>query len=473
MEGHVMEAVNVLPLKIGWGPMDGLAVSAGAEALPDDPRGLISLVLRDGTWRVFAFTESTVEAMDDQFTWDEIGSGYACTGGDDWSALHFGSFLLATNTTDGLIAYNVEAPAGFSAISAAGSPRYIFVVANVIVALDCLDKDGARDNRLIRNSDFNDHTDWSGGAADYQPLEDGGALVFGAAVSETTAIVLQEGACRLMQFGNAGGGALYSLRVISTSVGSVGAKSCVAFDNAVYWLATDGFRKFTLANGVETIGAGLIDTWFYGVVDQSNLNLVQAGVDPLNKIIWWRFPRLDATSLVVFDDLLGYSWQWKRWCTSDEMTAYLGRIATPGVTTDGGMDDYGVLDDIEIPLDSRVWQGGQPVFGALDADLKFATFTGSALASLITTPTINSPVSGLISSATSICDAACTLELGVKDDLSGALTWKAAAAKQASGRTPLRGRGKNIAFRRRTAADADWSFARGIDHVESAAGGRR
>jgi len=462
-EGHVTVAQNVLPVKVGYKPMLGLAAASTAVALPADPRGLISLVLRDGTWRVFGFTAATIQQMDGEYAWTQVANGYACTSGDDWSAVHFGAFLLATNTTDGLLAYNVEAGGSVSAINAANDPRFIFVVANVVVGLDCLDSAGTRDNRLIRNSNSNTHTDWTGGAADYQPLEDGGALVWGGAVSATSALILQAGAARLMQFGNAGGGALYSLQLVSSNVGSVGANSCVVFDNAVYWLSTDGFRRFTLANGVEPIGAGWVDEWFYGVVDQTRINLVQAGIDPFNKMIWWRYPRSGVTSSVIAEDVIGYSWQWKRWVTLDIDTCYLSQIATPGLTTDGGMDDYGVLDAIDIPLDSRIWQGGQPVFGALNSALKFASFTGSTLAATITPAMTVSLQSQLIGKVTPISDAECTIELGVKTDLNDSVTFKTAVAKQASGIVPLRGRGKAFTPRFLVAAGQTWTYAKGVE----------
>lgn len=471
-EGHVVVAQNVLPLRVGYKPMQALATAESAEALPAACRGMLSLVLRDGSWKVYAFTGTTIEVMDDTYNWTELANGYNCTSDYDWSAIHFGSFLLATNTTDGLLAYNVEAGGAVSAIADANDPAFIFVVANVVVALNCLDDSGNRDNRLIRNSDYNQHTDWKGGGADYQVLEDGGALICGGPVSATAAIILQEGAARLMQFGNAGGGAQYSLDNLSSSVGCVGATSFVVYDSAAYWLSGDGFRRFTLGGGIETIGAGFIDDWFYGTVDQTRLHLVQAAYDPFNKMIWWRFPRSTVASDSVLEDMIGYSWQWKRWVTLDIDTAYLSRIATPGLTTDGGMDDYGVLDDIDIPLDSRLWQGSQAVFGALDSARKFATFTGDTLAALITSATINSPVSGKISRCTPISDAACTIELGVRDDLEDAITYKTAAMKGRAGSVPLDGRGKNVTMRFNVAAASTWTFAKGIDHLIGGGGAR-
>ncbi|RYY67716.1 MAG: hypothetical protein EOO12_00220 [Chitinophagaceae bacterium] len=471
--GICMVADGVLPQATGYGPAPGLNVSSAATALPADPRGMISVVLNDGTWQVYGFTAAEVYELQSDYTWTALSASLSVTAGDDVSAIHFGDYLLFTDTTDGLKSYNVETPAGFTSVTAAKAPRFIFTCANMVFGLDCLDDAGNRDNRLIRNSDFNSFTNWSTGAADYQPLEDGGALVAGFDLKDGAALILQERAVRLLQFGNAGGGALYSLRKVADGLGSVGAKSCVGYDGAVYWLATDGFRKFTFGGGIQTIGAGKVDEWFFNEVDQSSLSGVQGEVDPYTKMIWWRYKAQGAASDTVYDQMIGYSWQWDRWVTNSVSSTYLANIATPGVTLDS-MDSYGVMDDIDIPLDSRAFQGGQPLFGALDSTGKFGTFSGGNQAAILTTSTAISPTSALIAWATPVGDASAgLLELGVKDEPADSITWKTGVAKVASGRVPLRGRGKLIAFRRTIDASATWTYARGVDFVTAAGGGPR
>jgi hypothetical protein len=469
--GICMIADGVLPKSVGYGPSPSLNVDSGAGALADDPRGAISLVLSDGSWKVYAGTDGDIYSLDSGYEWDSLGGTFNVTDGDDWSFLHFGSYLLATNTTDGLQSYNVETPAGFTAISDAGDPAEIFTCANMVFGLDCLDGDGNRNNRLIKNSDFNSFTNWTSGAADEQPLEGGGKLLRGFDLSDGAAFILQDRATRLIQFGDAGGGALYSLRTVSEGVGAVGKRCCVGYQGAVYWIATDGFRRFTLGGGIETIGAGQVDEWFFDHVDQSALDLVQGQIDPFAKMVWWRYKAQGAASDTIFEDLIGYSWQWKRWVTSTVQTTYLANIATPATVLD---DITGLVDDFDVPLDSRIFQGGQPLFGALNGDRKFGTFSGTPLAAQLQTGTSNSPVTGLIGWATPIDDCATgTLELGVKAQPSDSITWKTGAAKVGSGRVPLRGRGKNIAFRRNFPAGATWTYARGVDHVAASTGGPR
>jgi hypothetical protein len=128
----------------------------------------------------------------------------------------------------------------------------------------------------------------------------------------------------------------------------------------------------------------------------------------------------------------------------------------------------------EIPFNDRFWQGGQQFLAAIDADYKLALYSGDNAAASIKTSTQPSPVSGLISWATSIDDCATSkLNLGVTDTLSTAMSFDPAdaASKGASGRTPLRGRGKNIAFEWTAPAGASWTYAKGVDFIGASRGG--
>lgn len=470
----VMLAENVLPMEDGYRPLRALTVPATSTALPDAPKGLRSVVLRDGTWKVYGATADDWYELGADFTWTSLGGSFNLPSGDNWSFEQFGAQLLGSNTSDGLQAYNVESPAGFATISDAGKPLEIFSCANVMVGLDCLDNNGARDNRLIRNSAINDHTNWKTKGADYQPLEDGGALVVGRDITGNAAFIGQERAIRIMQFGDAPGGALYSLQKMVDGLGPVSARGTVVRGGMCYFPVTDGLVRYPFgARDVERIGAGAVDEWWLERVDVANMALTQAVNDPSNKVIWFRWKRLTGTSDDVFEDLLGYSWQWGKWVMATISTSYLAQLATPGYTLDD-MDSFGPLDSITTPLDDRFWQGGQPVFAAMDENYKFGTFSGNNLAATIRGFVRNSPVTGLIGWATPICDASdLTLALGVKDDVADAISWKTAQSKVSSGRVPLRGRGKNISFELDIPAESNWTYAKGVDHIQGSGGGVR
>lgn len=469
--GAMMTADGVQPLAQGYGPFPGLTVTSGATALSGAPRGLISYQTADGTWAVAGFTASTVELKATDDTWSSIDSGLSITAGDDWCALRFGTKLLYTNTTQGLRAYDVEAGGAASAVSAAKAPRWIFECGNILFGLDCLDKNGARNNRLIRTTAFSDHTNWTTKGADYQPLESGGALIWGGRLTDTTALVLQQRAGRIIQVGGAGN-VLWGTQSIFEEFGSVGAKSVVAFDGMVFWLATDGFRMFG-PGGYSQIGAGLVDQWFLDRVDQADLSLVQGSIDPFRKNVLWRWKRSGGVSDITFEDIIGYNWQFKRWFTLTVQTSYLGYTASPAPTWDALAASV-TWDTYDYIWDSRFLQGGQPVFGALNGDYKWGSFAGSNLAATLEGAVMANRVTGLINWAVPSDDSDDgTLQLGVKDALNDATTWKTGAAKVASGRTPQRGRGKVVAFRRNITSGSTWTYAKGVDYIEANTGGPR
>jgi len=470
--GAMMQADGVQPLAEGYGPFPSLSVPSSAGALSAAPRGTISYQIADGSWRTVFGTRTTVESLASDYTLSSIDTGLTVTDGDDLSFLRFGTKLLYSDTTDGLRAYDVESLGAASAVAAAKNPRWIFECGNIVFGLDTLDSAGNRNNRLIRSSAFSDHTNWTTKGADYQPLESGGALIWGGKLTDTSALVLQQRAVRLIQVGNIGN-ALWGIQSISEEFGAVGVRSCVAFDGRVFWLATDGFRMFSGGGGIERIGAGFIDQWFLARVDQSNLGAVQGTIDPFRKNVLWRWSTDGAAT--TFPYVLGYNWAFKRWFTLTVTTAYLAYTAQAAATWDA-YDAAATWDSVDASLvwDSRLLSGGQPLFGALNSSYKFGFYTGSAMAATLETALADSGTTALINWAKPLDDSADgTLELGVADELADSITWKTGVAKVASGRVPLRGRGKEIAFRRNISSASTWSYAKGVDFVDAKQGGPR
>ncbi len=454
---------------IGYGPFPQLVTPASATALSGAPRGNISLVLSDGSYQVFYGTASTIEQLNASYGFTVIAMGYSVTAGDDWSFLHFGSYLLNTNTTDGFFAYNVETPAGNNLVTGAPTARYIFSCNNVVFALDC-----NGNNRRMQSSGIGSYTAWDSLGANGKTFEDGGALICGVDLKNGSAVVFQDNAMRLIQFGGAPAGSLYTIAKIADGRGSVGARSVVSFDGMVFYLATNGFWRFDLQGGNQAIGAEKVDRWFLDQVDNSQLASVEATIDPKNKIVAWRYKTTASPSLAVYPTMLCYQWEIGEWFTVTVDTSSLARLATPGYVLDA-MDPFGTLDQmIQIPLDDRFWQGGQPVFAALDGNYKFATFSGTAMLATLTSGVMNSRTQDVIRWVTPIDDSPDgTLAIGYTPALGTAVTWQTGQSKVSvqDGRTPQRTRAANLAFRRVIPAGSVWTYANGFDYIGATQGG--
>lgn len=469
--GFAKQADNVLPVSaaggnIGYGPLSQLVVAMTAEALSGAPHGSISLRTFDGTQQVYFATESTIERLAADYTWTSIETGRSVPSGNDVSFVHFGSYLLNSDTSDGFKAYSVESGGTNDAVSGAPAARFIFTANNVVFALDC---DG--NNRRMQSSGIGDHTEWKQKGANGKTFEDGGALICGADLKNGAAILFQDDAMRFIQFGSSAGGSVYSISKVADGRGSVGARSMVSFDGMVFFLATDGFYLFTAGSGNAPIGSEKVNRWFLTRVDQSRLYDVQAAVDPLNTMVWWRFPTLSDTDDTIFPGLLGYNWKLGEWVTATVATSALSRLATPGYLADD-LDSLGPADSIDILMDSRYWQGGQPIFAGLDENYKFGTFSGGASAVTLELCDLAGPTSNLITWVTLDTDAEnAKFSLGTKDRRADAMSYAAAQSMVADGRTPVRGRGKVIGGIVTIAAGEEWTYCNGVEDLVPHGGG--
>lgn len=470
--GYATQVINAQPKmagqKLGYGPVAALVQAVGAEALSGEPRGDISIVKFDGTYEIYFATASTIEQMDSSFQFSSVATGLNITAGDDMSFCHFGSFLLNTNTTDGLNAYNVETPAGNNAVSGAPAARFAFSANNVVVALDC---DG--NNRRMQTSGVGDHTAWDSKGADGKTFEDGGALICGGDLQNGAAVIMQDNAMRLMQFGGAPGGALYRISKIADGIGAVGARSFVPHNGRCFFLSSRGFYDYSVGGQPRPIGSEKVNRWFLDQINTEDLRKVQGWIDPENNIVGWRFRRNGVASTSIYEDNICYDWELGEFFLEEVSTATISRIATAGYTVDGPYAAI-LVDDNPTPVDDRLYQGGQPVLAALDGDLKFATFSGTPLAATLETSEITSLRHQRVTGAQAIVDTDdATVQLGAKQRLQDAFTWGTAVAIDADGFAPVDEAGKVYALRMNIPAGTLWTNAEGFDGIEGTGGGPR
>lgn len=454
--GFATTADSVLPQAaangIGYGPMRSLVTATGAEALSGAPRGMITAVKADGSYVVIAATASTIELMDSAYQWGDIETGRTVTSGDDVSFAQFGKYILSTDTTSGLKAYDVDGGGANTAVSAITSARCVFTCNNVVFIGAT-----ASNNRRMQSSAIGDYTNWTTDGATGVTFPDGGAIVGGRDLKNGAAILFQESAIRLIQFGSGPG--LYSIVKLADGRGAVSDRSIVAFDGMAFYLATDGFYKATAA-GTEPIGAEKVNRWLAGQISASDYESVYGAIDPFEKVVWWR---ISATAL------LGYDWQLNEFFTATVTTSALSRLATASVTIDSLS---GTIDALDVTIDSRLLAGGALLFGALDGAYKFATFSGTSLQATLETCMIAVPNTVMVNRCTPDSDSAnSTITLSIADNRYTTPTPKTAQGRTSSGRVGLRGTGKVFLLKEIIPAADDWSYATGIEDIELATGG--
>lgn len=458
---------NVLMRKdetgVAYGPHPSLAIPASATALPAAPLGGAAVVLRSGAKKVFVGTAATVQEMANDFTWTQIATGYAVPSGDKWSMRQFGTYLVMTNTVDGLLAYNVETPAGLNAVSGAPAFKSIFV------AFDCLFGCVSDDDTLLfRNSAPNDHTNWTTAGAGYQPLADGEALMGGGEISQGYAIVLQRKAVHLLQ--RTGDRKIFNRVKLEDGTGSVNPWGIVGARGALYFCDTDGFKRASQA-GVEVIGQDKVNRTFVEELAGS-LDGIEGAFDAANQRIVWRHQTVggDDTS---FSSFMAYDLRLNEFVPVGTTTTAIFSMASPGYTADNA-SALGNVDTVPYGPDSRFWVGGEEGLLGINADYKAGFFNGSALAAEVETATLVSNTSDTTTRVTVITDAsAATVAMGSRERLADVASYAAAETMHSSGTTGVRSAGKLQSAKVDIAAGEDWNFVRGVRFDEVATGGAR
>lgn len=461
---------NVLANGNGYGPRPSLQTAPGAAALAAAPRGAFGAYLPDGLFRGFAATSTEVYTLGADFAFTALTPTFTVPADDDEAMAQFDVFMLASNTTDGMYAYNIDTPAGLNAVSGAPAARYLFSANNQVVAL------GAGSSLLNRlaTSAFGSHTNWTSRGASKQDMNDGGAFTGGGDLGNGAAIVLQLRAVRRMSFGNAGGGALFRLDKLGDDVGCVHPRAQVTHNGVCYFLHSDGFYACDGASAPVNIGAGKVNNWF--LARCADLKKVYFSIDPKNTLVRIRYAASgDGSTATVYQSILDYNYVTKEFIPGTEATSAIFRMGTPGYTLNTISSTFGVLNAwSQYPLDSAFWQGGSFRLAGLDATFKVGFFDGTPAAATLETITDGDGMGYTVNACMPVTDdTAATVELGVKDRLADSFTWKTAEAMTETGIVPLRGTGKFQRYRVVHAAGGAWTRTSEVTGIDKQMDGPR
>jgi len=381
----LLTAKNVWASKGGYIPIATLA-AASASALPSKCLGLAFARTSAGGWQIFAGTATGLYKFQ-SLAWVDYtrtaGGNYAVPGDDYWSFTQFGSKLIAVNLADDPQVIDVDTGAtAFSALG--GTPpraRYVAVVGDFVILASLSTGD-----RKLRNSAINDATGWTVGTnlCDEQDFPDGGRIT-GLAGGEY-GYAVQEKSIRRMIF-QPGSDTAFRFERVEAEHGAAAGYSLASTANSIFFLANDGFYAFG-GNGLVPIGAQRVNKWFRSNCDSGRYYTVVAFTDPFAPRIGWAF--YNSSGSTNFDRVIWYDWQLDRWTYMEAEAQFWSSLVTAGLTLED-LDVYGDIDGggIPYPFDSRVWEGGAPVIGAVNSSGAMAFLEGSTpLTALFATSTI-------------------------------------------------------------------------------------
>lgn len=376
-----------------------------------------------------------------------------------WQAERFGTKLYVTNWNDELQVFDVDTAAEFE--DAPGSPpqaKYIETVGDFLFLAHL--RVGADEFPLDwQHSKINDPTDWTitgtAGDSDRQSIPDGDEIQ-GIFSCPGGARIIQRRCKRRLTF-TPSSEFTFQMTDIDASRGAIAPNAIVPIgvDDYIYINETGIY----LSDAHQPIGAQRYDKTFFDAIDLDKLPYVQGIADPSQKIVWFRYQ--DPTGSYR---MFGWHWEQDRFCESDIPAQLIVSGVTVGLLLDDA-DSLGLLDDVDIPVDSRLFKGGRITFGAFTTDNDLSFFAGSSLAATIETATteLSAETGSFLTGVKLKGDMTdFSMQVGTSTLMDSSLDWSSARTRSSrTGLVPFRADGKYHRVRLNGTAAMDWSHVHG------------
>ena len=404
------------------------SLQASSDALPSRAVGSYSMRASDGTTHNFAGTLTKLYKLNGS-GWDDVtrSSGdYATSADGYWLFCNFGDLVIATNYNDDIQVFDVGADTEFSELSStAPRARHAFVLNNFLVTLDVIDSDGNGPTR-VRWSPLGDPAgDWTPDIdtqAGFQDLFGGGFINTAGTGNQTFGTIIQDTTLWRMEY--VGGDTIFTFSQEVQERGTKLARSVRSNGTMTYFLDEDGFYAFDGRQAVP-VGRNKVDKWFYENFNSSYDYALSSAIDPINRVYAVSFPTVDDGSDVPQFVLL-YNEVDGRWTYLEQEMDLIVEGLSFGITLEELSALYPVLEDVPYSLDSKFWQGGRFLFGAIDADHKLASFNGQPYEAVIGTTEIriNQGGKATVSGLQPLIEAGTiTARLGYRDKITDAVTY--------------------------------------------------
>ncbi len=243
---------------------------------------------------------------------------------------------------------------------------------------------------------------------------------------------------------------------ISRGKGCIAAGSVCQYQGLTFFLSDDGFYVCD-GQSVKQIGAEKVNRWFFSnVVPNEIFAGMSATVDPINKLVIWRFPATFGRKLLII-----YSIDLDKWSYAETTTTSIAYVLTPSATLEQ-VDNYNSsIDALDIPLDSRVFAGGQLLFAGVSGS-KIIAFQGQPKTAQITTGDIDMGRSTVMLVRPTVDGGSASVAVSSRDLLSEQVEFYMDVPADAENRVSIRSNGEYHRLRL-TPTGANWTTAVGMD----------
>jgi hypothetical protein len=455
---------NALPGRTGYKPFSSLSVIT--DAVLSRPLGAIEAFDIDDDSYQYVGIASKIYELDNNLSWTDVtnsGGAYTTAAGEAWEFVRWENKVLGVNFTDNPQQITMGG-ANFTDLSTDYRARHIAVVRDFVVVGNTYDSsDGNRPNR-VRWSGIGDETTWTVSAstlADFRDLPTGGPIqkILGG---EVGIIVSQRGVSRMTFIGAP---VVFQIDEVLPEIGAICPGCVTQLGDNVYFISEQGFVELVGGGtGVNYIGAGKVDQFFFGDIDPEFLSRMSCVADPTGNRIIWAYPGADSiggrpNKLIIYDRTF------LKWSLIEEEVELLLRSKGIPLTLDE-LDSIGYtnIDTMDVSLDSAMFKQSASQLSAFDEEFKLGFFRG-----LYKTATIETSESEIFPGNNAQVNAfrplvdlgTVTAQVGRRDRLSDPVTWGASLSQSASGKFNVRSNARYHRFRL-TISGSDWVDALGV-----------
>jgi len=446
--GAVTDAKNCYPVANGYAPIK-------SEADYSDAAGADLIITFAGKFdsasTLFAASTTQIYKFDSADASLDAATTTGYTAVEGWDVTQFGAKMILANGQDKLQAWALNSSTNFANLSAdAPIAKFVTVVRDFVVAAN----DGTATSKVYW-SDINDETDWTPGTAsqaDNQILPDGGDIT-GLAGGEYGLVFLERAIYRMSY---AGSPFFFQFDAISRSLGCISNGSIAQYGNLTYFLADDGFYVCD-GQSTKNIGTEKVNRWFFNNAIPGEIPTgMSATVDPINKLVIWKFNNTFGGKY-----LLMFSIDLNKWSYADTTATSIAYVLTPSATLEQ-VDNYNSsIDALDIPLDSRVFAGGQLLFAGVSGQ-KIISFSGQPKTAIISTGDIDVGRSTVMLSKPIVDGGSGSVAISSRDNLAEQVEFGSNVAADAENRVSLRSNGEYHRLRL-TPTGSNWQTAVGLE----------
>ena len=383
--GALVDAKNVIPQQVGYGPLP--SPSEWSNAASESLNSVVAAAAPDEAVTVFAGGETKLFKLGTNLNLSDVSKsgGYTTPSDQKWRFTQFGNRVIAANGGDRLQGYLMGTSTLFADLGAAApKSRYVTTVRDFVVA-GFNNGSTVYPNR-VEWCALGDETSWTPAAttqADYQDIPDGGH-VKGLTGGEYGIVFMDRAVVRMSYVGSP---LVFQFDTISRGLGCMEPNSIIQYAGMSFFLSDDGFYRCN-GQAVESISVEKVDRWFFNNVDISQLSSMSAAVDPLKNLVIWAFKTVDQSTFVLI-----YNFNLNKWSYGEVNVDTIASSTAITTTSSSGLtleqlDAYGSLETLTASLDSFGYTVTSTLLtGTLGT--KIVAFSGSNLTANIVTPDLS------------------------------------------------------------------------------------